>query len=141
MLLNNASIDLERSRGNVFVGCLSPSDGARGTERLCITPSPHRSDVDIEHLVRVLVWVEVGLAAKARSIAACPFGRGSKTLPKEDGTPISFSVGNLAFQAFRIIVSGRLKFCTQGNVQAVEVVQPIGDLAMPTWRLAWLTTA
>jgi 5-aminolevulinate synthase len=39
----------------------------RGTERLRITPSPHHTDADIEHLVLALtqIWAEVGIAKAA----------------------------------------------------------------------------
>ena len=39
----------------------------RGTKRLRITPSPHHSDADIEHLVQALavIWAEVGLVKAA----------------------------------------------------------------------------
>jgi 5-aminolevulinate synthase len=39
----------------------------RGTDRLRITPSPHHSYADIEHLVQALaeIWAEVGLAKAA----------------------------------------------------------------------------
>ena len=39
----------------------------RGPERLRITPSPHHTDADIEHLVQALaeIWTEVGLAKAA----------------------------------------------------------------------------
>ena len=42
-------------------------DGDARAERLRITPSPHHTDADIEHLVKALaeIWAEVGLAKAA----------------------------------------------------------------------------
>jgi 5-aminolevulinate synthase len=59
--------DLLMDRYSIYVQPINYPTVPRGTERLRITPSPHHTDADIEHLVQALagIWTEVGLAKAA----------------------------------------------------------------------------
>ena len=59
--------DVLIDRYGIYVQPINYPTVPRGTERLRITPSPHHSDDDIEHLVSALaeIWAEVGLKKAA----------------------------------------------------------------------------
>ena len=61
--ISDALIDLYR----IYVQPINYPTVPRGAERLRITPTPHHSDADIEHLVQALaeIWAEVGLPRAA----------------------------------------------------------------------------
>jgi 5-aminolevulinate synthase len=61
--ISDALID----RYRIYVQPINYPTVPRGTERLRITPTPHHSDADIEHLVQAPaeIWAEVGLPRAA----------------------------------------------------------------------------
>ena len=61
--ISDALID----RYRIYVQPINYPTVPRGAERLRITPTPHHSDADIEHLVQALaeIWAEVGLPRAA----------------------------------------------------------------------------
>jgi 7-keto-8-aminopelargonate synthetase-like enzyme len=61
-------VQADQRRADRPVRHLCPADQlSDGAARLRITPSPHHTDADIEHLVQALaeIWAEVGLAKAA----------------------------------------------------------------------------